>query len=512
VKTVSLRRLQLSADAERERAKLLREVEISKALPLHPKIVRMFDAFQEGSWFFMILELVGEKTLFTVLTGRRPSRLLELEAKFVFGQMVEGLRFLHDRCVIHRDLKLENVLVASEHKQRQGVFYSVKITDFGLSKALGAGCCVARSLVGTRPYTAPEVESGSPYEFSSDIWCLGVLSYVLLAGKFPFGRTPAAQVEVDDCVDRLRGSEMAKSSVSGMLQLMPSSRLSLDAISDLEWLQEEEGCGQSHGGTERSTKRARRETGAEVAMRDDGGSALAARLDPALALSPGLDSESRATPTRGLSGVGSHKASEPSGKQACAESSAESRMEGTSTIASSVAALTEPTRDQGVVHHCLWLEEWEKSGAVARLLDLVPFQQAVVFVRSACRATDFEAQLAAIGFPVTAIHSDLAQALCVERYEGFRRFEKRVLISTDVLHRTAYAPRVDLVLNVDIPHNSRQYSSRLGSATTSPLRSGGGASGRVVTFAASEGDRLTLRDIQQDLGLNVTPFPWKDVA
>jgi len=146
---------------------------------------------------------------------------------------VSAVGFLHGRGVVHRDLKLENILVVSEHRLReQGarrtVLYEVKITDFGLSKTIGGGKSEAHSVVGTRPYMAPEVEDReSSYDFSSDVWCLGVLLYVLLAGQFPFDVTPTAQSEVDRIVDRLRGSDSAKPLLSGMLQLLPAGRLSL---------------------------------------------------------------------------------------------------------------------------------------------------------------------------------------------------------------------------------------------------------------------------------------------
>jgi len=178
---------------------------------------------------------------------------------------VSAVGFLHGRGVVHRDLKLENILVVSEHRLReQGarrtVLYEVKITDFGLSKTIGGGKSEAHSVVGTRPYMAPEVEDReSSYDFSSDVWCLGVLLYVLLAGQFPFDVTPTAQSEVDRIVDRLRGSDSAKPLLSGMLQLLPAGRLSLGAIAAAEWL-----AGATRAALEPAPKRPRSSLPAEV--------------------------------------------------------------------------------------------------------------------------------------------------------------------------------------------------------------------------------------------------------
>jgi len=241
-KAVDLRRMQMSSNAEREQTALCREVEILKSLPPHPNVVRLFDAFEEGDWFLLILELVGGGDLYTVLTSRDTGRFLEPEATFVLRQLADGLSFLHGRSIIHRDLKLENVLVASERRERRTrplVLYNVKITDFGLSKAVGAGLSMAHSLVGTHPYTAPEVLAGGNYDFSSDLWCLGVLLYVLLAGHFPFDHTATSQEELDMLADNLINSSKAQSLVSGLLQLDPTARLTMEALHKHDWLAED---------------------------------------------------------------------------------------------------------------------------------------------------------------------------------------------------------------------------------------------------------------------------------
>lgn len=239
VKAVDLRRVRLSPHVDREQKKLRREVDILKSLPPHPSIAQLVDAFDEGDWFLLVLELVGGGDLYTVLTAREPARLLEREAAFVLQQLGGGLEFLHGRGIIHRDLKLENVLVASEQRQSSLVLYGVKITDFGLSKAVGVGLSEALSTVGTHPYIAPEVMSTESYDFSSDLWCLGVLLFVLLAGHFPFESAMAEQAELDSIIERLKASKTARAVVQGLLQLEPSQRLSLEEMRSHEWLQEE---------------------------------------------------------------------------------------------------------------------------------------------------------------------------------------------------------------------------------------------------------------------------------
>jgi serine/threonine protein kinase len=239
VKAVNLRRLKLRPNADREWKKLCREVDILRKLPTHPNIVQMVDTFEEGHWMMLVLELVGGGDLFTVLTSRANSKLREGEAAFVLAQLVEGLGFLHSQRVIHRDLKLENVLVASQQKQQplDIVLYRVKITDFGLSKDVGIDRSEAQSTVGSRPYTAPEVLQEGPHDFSSDVWCLGVLLHVLMIGRFPFDQIPEQQADLNRMLESTSLSEESRSILIGFLQIEPSQRLSLAAVRCHDWLQ-----------------------------------------------------------------------------------------------------------------------------------------------------------------------------------------------------------------------------------------------------------------------------------
>jgi serine/threonine protein kinase len=237
VKTIDLRRMRLSATAERERKKLGREIAILKSLPPHEHVVQLIDAFDEGGWMMLVLELVGGGDLYSAVTCRSPTRFLEPETAYVTRQLADGLRFLHGQNVIHRDVKLENILVASEHRQGDFVFYEVKIADFGLSIEVGVGFSQAKSRVGTLPYAAPEVRRGQPYGFSSDLWGLGVVLYILLAGRFPFNQTSVKDDDLMRSAGHLHNvSLVGVSVVYGLLDLLPDKRLDLDALIQHKWL------------------------------------------------------------------------------------------------------------------------------------------------------------------------------------------------------------------------------------------------------------------------------------
>ena len=103
------------------------------------------------------------------------------EASAIIKQVASALKFMHDNGIIHRDLKPENVMLSKkpDGKRRKKPF--IKIIDFGMSKALSPGRN-AQSCLGTPGYMAPEVLEHKDYTSSVDIYSLGVVSYILLAG------------------------------------------------------------------------------------------------------------------------------------------------------------------------------------------------------------------------------------------------------------------------------------------------------------------------------------------
>ena len=125
---------------------------------------------------YLILEFASYGTLFDLCKNNGP--LDEVAGKFFFHQLVSILEYLHnDRGIVHRDLKLENILLTSD--------FDVKLTDFGFSKKVRGS--MLKSQRGTFSYMAPEIKAGYDYNGQqSDIFSLGVILFVIVVGIFPF--------------------------------------------------------------------------------------------------------------------------------------------------------------------------------------------------------------------------------------------------------------------------------------------------------------------------------------
>ena len=95
-----------------------------------------------------------------------------------FTQICLSIKHIHDRKILHRDLKSQNIFLT-----KQGI---VKLGDFGIAKVLQTTAEVAQTIVGTPYYLSPEIIENHPYNFKSDIWSLGVLLYEMIALKPPF--------------------------------------------------------------------------------------------------------------------------------------------------------------------------------------------------------------------------------------------------------------------------------------------------------------------------------------
>ncbi|WP_240980830.1 serine/threonine protein kinase [Streptomyces sp. Z423-1] len=166
-------------DARTRRERTLREARATARID-HPHVVRVYDVVDEGERLWIVMELVAGRSLERIMAEDGP--LGPGEAARIGLGLVEALREVHARGVLHRDIKPGNVLV-------EGAGRRVVLTDFGIAAIQDAkALTMAGMLVGSPDYMAPERISGRPQGPPSDMWSLGATLSAALAGQSPFSR------------------------------------------------------------------------------------------------------------------------------------------------------------------------------------------------------------------------------------------------------------------------------------------------------------------------------------
>ena len=154
---------------------IINEINIQSKIN-HPNIIRLYNYFEDKNNIniFLVLEYASKKTLFDYI--RYKKGLNEIEAFYYFIQAVNAIYFLHKNKIIHRDIKPENLLINNNN--------ILKLCDFGWSVYLNNNKRV--TFCGTVEYMAPEIVKKKEYDFSIDVWSLGVLLYELIHSHSPF--------------------------------------------------------------------------------------------------------------------------------------------------------------------------------------------------------------------------------------------------------------------------------------------------------------------------------------
>lgn len=159
------------------------EIEIVKSLD-HPYLVKTYDIFRdkEKKRVYVVMEYVPGGELFSRVANESGSLISEEDTIHIAKSLLSALVYLHDINIVHRDVKLENILCVDPDISKS---ISIKLADFGLSSRLTGIEKSLQSLVGTSYYLAPEIISGEKYGASVDSWALGVVLYIMVGPTVP---------------------------------------------------------------------------------------------------------------------------------------------------------------------------------------------------------------------------------------------------------------------------------------------------------------------------------------
>eukprot|EP00531_Pseudo-nitzschia_arenysensis_P018160 CAMPEP_0116126222 /NCGR_PEP_ID=MMETSP0329-20121206/6221_1 /TAXON_ID=697910 /ORGANISM="Pseudo-nitzschia arenysensis, Strain B593" /LENGTH=579 /DNA_ID=CAMNT_0003620299 /DNA_START=90 /DNA_END=1829 /DNA_ORIENTATION=+ len=164
----------------------------------HPSIIKIYDTYEDDKHLHMVVEICKGGELYDhVVKPSKNKKGVELNcpteqvAAVIVRQVVDAVAYLHEHNIVHRDLKLENLLFKMKpDDKKQKSLTDVRVIDFGLSRRYNthhrfASLPKLTSFVGTKFYVAPEVLNKS-YTHAVDLWSIGVLAYALLSAKAPF--------------------------------------------------------------------------------------------------------------------------------------------------------------------------------------------------------------------------------------------------------------------------------------------------------------------------------------
>ena len=155
----------------------------------------------------------------------------------------------------------------------------------------------------------------------------------------------------------------------------------------------------------------------------------------------------------------------------------------------------------GLQQHYVKLQESEKNRKLFDLIDLLEFNQVVIFVRTVPRCVALNLLLQEQAFPSICIHRGMAQEERLAKYQAFKSFSKRILVATDLFGRGMDIERVNIVFNYDMPENSDTYLHRVARAGRF------GTKGLAITFVSDENDAQVLNSVQDRFEVNITELP-----
>ncbi|KAK3261228.1 hypothetical protein CYMTET_29855, partial [Cymbomonas tetramitiformis] len=174
-----IKKIYMEDQSPEDQEEVMNEIKVLAKLA-HPNVVAYYGSFMEDGDLNVVMEYADGGTLFQHIQ-RAKQPLSEEEILSIFAQLVLAINHLHQKKILHRDLKTKNIFMTKK--------LQLKLGDFGLSKMLGSQTSFAQSAVGTPYYLSPELCEGKPYNHKSDVWAIGCVLYELTTFRHAFDAT-----------------------------------------------------------------------------------------------------------------------------------------------------------------------------------------------------------------------------------------------------------------------------------------------------------------------------------
>ncbi|XP_075437221.1 serine/threonine-protein kinase 17A-like isoform X2 [Ascaphus truei] len=220
------------------RCDIINEIAILEMARFSPHVADLHEVFETNSEIVLVLEYAAGGEIFNQCVADRDEAFTEKDVTRLIRQILQGVLYLHRSNVVHLDLKPQNILLTSSSP-----LGDIRIVDFGLSRQVD-GIKEVREILGTPEYVAPEVLSYEPISTATDMWSVGVLTYVMLTGESPFlGDTKQetflniSQVNVQYSQEEFEGiTELAVDFIKALLIKNPRKRARADQCLKHPWL------------------------------------------------------------------------------------------------------------------------------------------------------------------------------------------------------------------------------------------------------------------------------------
>jgi serine/threonine protein kinase len=206
----------------------------------HRNIISLYEALEDEAHYYLFLSLARGGDLFEVLERMPQQKLSESVARKIMIQLVDALAHLHAAGIVHRDLKLEQILVSAPFDSSSEEVPRVFLADFGLADFLWTDESTLDTPCGSPLYASPEVILRKQYRFEPDIWALGVILYTLVMGYQPFYSKHIQQVFQKIVYDKVHIPDTVSPSLRDLLSKLltkdPSRRITLAELRRHPWM------------------------------------------------------------------------------------------------------------------------------------------------------------------------------------------------------------------------------------------------------------------------------------